>query len=154
MEQEIERTLRYFEFFKHALYIEELHIFLRVKTSLVDLENAIKPLLDSTIVFYSEGLYALHPDHIQLRKDCKKLNLGRMKTARRVGKFIQSFPYLFPCPVFYRHTTITVHSALLTTVACYSAVTAVTAAPSNTVLSIYGPTPYATRQHTHTHKRA
>ena len=94
MEQEIERTLRYFEFFKHALYIEELHIFLRVKTSLVDLENAIKPLLDSTIVFYSEGLYALHPDHIQLRKDCKKLNLGRMKTARRVGKFIQSFPYV------------------------------------------------------------
>ena len=66
MEQEIERTLRYFEFFKHALYIEELHIFLRVKTSLVDLENAIKPLLDSTIVFYSEGLYALHPDHIQI----------------------------------------------------------------------------------------
>jgi hypothetical protein len=93
MEQEIERTLRYFEFFKHALYIEELHIFLRVKTSLVDLENAIKPLLDSTIVFYSEGLYALHPDHIQLRKDCEKLNFGRLKIARRVGKFIPSFPY-------------------------------------------------------------
>ena len=104
MEQEIERTLRYFEFFKHALYIEELHIFLRVKTSLVDLEKAIKPLLDSTIVFYSEGLYALHPDHIQLRKDCEKLNLGQTENMARSSRQIHSVLSLCPRGVSVRFT--------------------------------------------------
>lgn len=94
MEEEIERTLRYFEFFKHPLYLEEIHTFLRVKTSLGDLEKALKPLVDSQLVKHSEGFYALHHDHIQLRMDCEKLNLSRLKIARRVGRFIQSFPYV------------------------------------------------------------
>ena len=94
IEQEIERTLRYFEFFKHPLYIEEIRKFLRVEASIADLESALQPMADSQQVFYSEGFYALNPDHIQVRKNCQNLNLGRLKIARRMGYFIQSFPYV------------------------------------------------------------
>ena len=93
IEHEIERTLRYFEFFKHALNIEEIRTFLRVQASIADLENALQPMADSQQLFYSEGFYALNPDHIQL-KNCQNLNLGRLKIARRMGYFIQSFPYV------------------------------------------------------------
>ncbi len=94
IEHEIERTLRYFEFFKHALNIEEIRTFLRVQASIADLENALQPMADSQQLFYSEGFYALNPDHIQVRKNCQNLNLGRLKIARRMGYFIQLFPYV------------------------------------------------------------
>ena len=58
IEQEIERTLRYFEFFKHPLDIEEIRKFLRVEASIADLESALQPMADSQQVFYSEGFNA------------------------------------------------------------------------------------------------
>jgi len=88
------QTLRYFEFFEHALYSEEVHKYLTIKSTRDELSSTLKDLQKIGEIVSKEGLYALSQAHIELRLKHIKRNQKMMKAAKRVGAFIHRFPYV------------------------------------------------------------
>ncbi len=88
------QTLRYFEFFEHALYGEEVHKYLAIKSTREELFIALDHMGKTGEILSKDGLYALNKGHIELRLKHIKRNRKMMKAAKRVGAFIHRFPYV------------------------------------------------------------
>ena len=88
------QTLRYFEFFEHALYGEEVHKYLTIKSTRDQLSSALNHLCTTGDIVSKDGLYALNKGHIELRLRHIERNRKMMKAAKRVGAFIHRFPYV------------------------------------------------------------
>ena len=87
-------TLRYFEFFEHALYGEEVYKYLTIKSTRDQLSAALNHLRKTGKIVSKDGLYALDKAHIELRLKHIKRNEKMMKAAKRVGAFIHCFPFV------------------------------------------------------------
>jgi hypothetical protein len=87
-------TLGYFEFFQHALFVEEVHKYLSLAATLEEVNDSLVLLKDEGSVFEKQGLWALNPQHIQLRLKNVRRNKRMMRVAKRMGKFIHWFPYV------------------------------------------------------------
>jgi len=88
------QTLRYFEFFNHPLYGEEVHKYLSIKSTSNQLSAALKHLQKTGEIVSKDGLYAFDEAHIELRLKHIERNQKMMKAAKRVGAFIHRFPYV------------------------------------------------------------
>jgi len=88
------QTLRYFEFFEHALQGEEIHKYLTIKSTRNQLFAALNHLKTTGEITSKDGLWALDEAHIELRLKHIKRNQKMMKAARRVGALIHRFPYV------------------------------------------------------------
>ena len=88
------QTLRYFEFFEHALYGEEVYKYLTIKSTRDQLSAALNHLRKTGKIVSKDGLYALDKAHIELRLKHIKRNEKMMKAAKRVGAFIHCFPFV------------------------------------------------------------
>jgi hypothetical protein len=54
-------TLGYFEFFQHALFVEEVHKYLSLPATLEEVNESLALLKDEGSVFEKQGLWALNP---------------------------------------------------------------------------------------------
>ena len=88
------QTLRYFEFFKHALFVEEVHKYLPLPATIEEVGTCLELLKEEACIFEDQGLWALHFEHIQLRIQNLQRNKRMLRVAKRMGKFIQLFPYV------------------------------------------------------------
>ena len=88
------QTLRYFEFFEHPLYGEEVHKYLTIKSTQDQLFTALNHLQKTGEIVSKDGLYSLSQAHIELRLKHIDRNRKMMKAAKRVGAFIHLFPYV------------------------------------------------------------
>lgn len=88
------QTLRYFEFFEHALYGDEVHKYVTIKSTRDRLFAALNHLHKTGEIVSKDGLWALDEAHIELRLKHIKRNQKMMKAAKRVGALIHHFPYV------------------------------------------------------------
>lgn len=94
LEESALQTLRYFEYFEHALLVEEIHKYLNVKGSLAAVETALNRLLKKGTVSCNEGLWALDEAHCSIREKHLKRNARMLRAAKVMGRFIQCFPFV------------------------------------------------------------
>ena len=87
-------TLRYFEFFEHALFSEEVHKYVSVKSSRQEVLVVLNALYEQGDVVCKDGLWAMHMAHIELRLKHIDRNRAMIKAAKFVGVFIHRFPYV------------------------------------------------------------
>jgi hypothetical protein len=88
------RTLHYFDFFDHALSLEELHEYLGVEAERVALQKTLEELVDNGNVKTVAGWYGLNKESVASRSRFKLLNLKKLRQAKRVGRFINKFPFV------------------------------------------------------------
>lgn len=94
LEDAIQHSLWYFQYFKHALNLKELHCFLGEKVSLAVLEQKLQQEVSSGRVVEKEGYYALEEESLEERINHQKLNARWMKIARHMSKLIVAFPFV------------------------------------------------------------
>jgi len=90
----IQHSLWYFQYFKHALSLEELHCFLGEKVSMAELEQKLNQEVSAGRVVEKEGFYALEEESLEERINHQKLNARWLKIARRMSKLIAAFPFV------------------------------------------------------------
>lgn len=92
--EEVQRTLNYFDFFQHALELEELHKYLRCKVGLEELRQRTEQMAEAGRLVTDGKRFALREASLLDRARFEKLNRRKIKWAHRVGRFIQLFPYV------------------------------------------------------------
>lgn len=90
----VHQTLRYFEFFDHALYGEEIYKYLTIESTQDQLSAVLNHLRKTGEIVSKDGLYAFNQAHIELRLKHIKRNQKMMKAAKRVGALIHCFPFV------------------------------------------------------------
>lgn len=94
LEDAIQHSLWYFQYFKHALSLDELHCFLGEKVSMAELEQKLNQEVSAGRVMEKEGFYALEEESLGARINHQKLNARWLKIARRMSKLIAAFPFV------------------------------------------------------------
>ena len=90
----MQRTLHYFDFFDHALSLEELHRFLSVPASVVDVRDSVERAVAEGLVYSGNGYYGLREETVALRAQYEALNARKMRSARRMSRLIRMFPFV------------------------------------------------------------
>ncbi len=88
------RTLHYFDFFDHALSLEELHRFLSVVASVEAVRDSVEHAVAEGVVYSGNGYYGLREETVALRKQYEALNARKMRSARRMSRLIRMFPFV------------------------------------------------------------
>jgi len=88
------KTMRYFEFFQHALRTEELHKFLSIKATKEEVQSALDSLANQGKLHSKDGFWALDESHIAIRRKHLSRNIRMIRAAHFVGKFISLFPFV------------------------------------------------------------
>ena len=90
----LEEVLHYFSFFNHALAAEEILHYIAVPASLSKVKEGLRLLVIEGLVHEKQGWFALDTESLELRIKHEHLNKKRLKSARRVGRFIALFPFV------------------------------------------------------------
>ena len=94
LNNEINKALHYFRFFKHALSLEELHFYLGCKVDLQDLRLKLNELIRKEKVYSDAVWFALEKSHLDKKSKYLDLNKHRMRQARIIGSLIYCFPFV------------------------------------------------------------
>jgi hypothetical protein len=94
LEREIKRTFRYFDFFDHALTVQEVWRYLGTSASEQQVVDALRHMNQAGTLALDAGYYALRASNTHKRIHCQELNERRLRLAHRVGRFIQHFPFV------------------------------------------------------------
>lgn len=89
-------VLRYFHMFRHPLYSEEIHKFLRVPISGSELSELLNLMVVNRELYVLYDLYSLENNHdVFLRRlSGTEQASGRMEEAYKSGKIIAAFPFV------------------------------------------------------------
>lgn len=90
----LRRTLYYFDFFDHALSLEELHRFLSVPSSVEAVCDSLERAVTDGVVVFGNGYYGLRAETVALRAQHEGLNARKMRSARRMSRLIRVFPFV------------------------------------------------------------
>lgn len=90
----LQRTLHYFDFFDHALSLEELHRFLSVPSSVEAVRDSVAHAVTAGVVVFGNGYYGLRAETVALRARHEGLNARKMRSARRMSRLIRVFPFV------------------------------------------------------------
>jgi predicted nucleotidyltransferase len=95
-EQNILKTLGYFDLFQYPLTKDEICLFHPVHVLHPAIDSALEILIDSKSVFKLDEFYSLQSDLLlaQRRRKGNMLAIEQMKKAGRVAKFLSQFPYV------------------------------------------------------------
>lgn len=97
LEEEILKTLLYFDIFDYPLTSGEILQFLRIKkTSPHEIDDCLKILIDRKHVFQFGNFYSLHPDEQNISRRVKgNIEAQKwLKIAEEKAKFISGFPFV------------------------------------------------------------
>lgn len=97
LEEEILKTLLYFDIFDYPLTSGEILQFLRIKkTSPHEINDCLKILIDRKHVFQFGNFYSLHPDEQNISRRVKgNIEAQKwLKIAEEKAKFISGFPFV------------------------------------------------------------
>ena len=89
-------VLRYFHMFRHPLYSEEIHKFLRVPISGNELSGLLNVMVANGEIYVLCDLYSLENNHdiFSKRLSGAEQASGRMEEAFKSGKIIATFPFV------------------------------------------------------------
>jgi len=93
-EQALLRVLWYFHYFQHALNFEEVHKYLGIRMSGLQLEVLLRGLVAQGQIVEREGFYALEKGDLDHRIGHRALNLQWLATAEKYSRFIERFPFV------------------------------------------------------------
>ena len=96
IKENILATLAYFDMFNYPLTNAETYLFLKYKYKYELFTDAIKSLLQSSIIFQFDKFFTLKNDHqiVLRRNEGNKKAAELIKTAARVGNILIRFPYV------------------------------------------------------------
>lgn len=88
--------LLYFDIFNHPLSLKEIHSFLKIKTTILQLNNGINYLINQRQIYNIQGYYALRPtvQLVENRKTYETYAKQFFPLAVKNGNFIQRFPFI------------------------------------------------------------
>lgn len=89
-------VLKYFHMFRHPLYSEEIHKFLRVPISGSELSELLNVMVVNRELYVLYDLYSLenNDDVFSRRLSGTELASGKMEEAYKSGKIIAAFPFV------------------------------------------------------------
>lgn len=89
-------VLSYFHIFRHALYVGEIHSFLRIKIERAELEVVLEYLVSNGKVYCSQSLYTLEDTQSIFLKRLHGSEKAeqKMKTAYNSAQIISAFPFV------------------------------------------------------------
>ena len=90
----LQRTLHYFDFFDHALSLEELNRFLSVVASVKAIRDSVEHAVAEGVVVFGNGYYGLRAETVALRAQHEGLNTRKMRSALRMSRLIRMFPFV------------------------------------------------------------
>lgn len=95
-EQNILKTLGYFDLFKYPLTKEEIGLFHPVHILHPAIDAALESLVENNLLYKLEEFYSLHDDSqlLQRRRKGNAMALQQMKRAVKVAKLLSRFPYV------------------------------------------------------------
>jgi hypothetical protein len=95
-EQNILKTLGYFDLFHYPLTREEIYLFNADKVSVKDIDVALQLLLADTTIFKLDNFYSLHNDTALVKRRCEGnlLAIKQMQAAKRSARWLSKFPYV------------------------------------------------------------
>ncbi|MCB0696704.1 MAG: nucleotidyltransferase domain-containing protein [Chitinophagaceae bacterium] len=96
IQEAVEAVLKYFNIFRHALYIHEIHKFLQVETTRQELLDTLNEMVREGRIFCDYGLYALtSSSQIYLKRIVgADVAAEKMKEASRSARMISRFPFV------------------------------------------------------------
>jgi len=94
--QNILKTLGYFDLFQYPLTEEEILLFNQVDVTGIAVNKQLQVLLKDKMIFKVDEFYALQNNWqlAERRRNGNKLAVEHLKIARRVAKFLSTFPYV------------------------------------------------------------
>lgn len=96
LEESILDTLKYFDFFRHPLYMEEVHKFLRISVDRDSLSQALDEMVRSDKIYTHKGMYSLEDTESIFIKRIVGSDIAaeKIKDAKRSAAIIASFPFV------------------------------------------------------------
>ena len=94
-EQNILKTLGYFDLFQYPLTKTEIYLFHADNVSHSEIDSSLEILLSDKSVFRLDEFYSLQQDFllVQRRRNGNMLAVEQMKRARKVAKLLSKFPF-------------------------------------------------------------
>lgn len=94
IQKAIVNVLKYFDFFQHSLYPDEIHKYLSLKASKEVVFKNLEEMLSTGYIFTKNGLWALNTKSLDVRLHNLKRNTRLLKTSKRMGWLIRKFPFV------------------------------------------------------------
>ncbi|MBI1222258.1 MAG: hypothetical protein GC180_06600 [Bacteroidetes bacterium] len=90
------QTLSYFDYFKYPLNADEIHRFLEVPSTPVDIQNCLLEMMDEQKVSSDGTFYSLYGKTplFERRKISNALAMELIPRAKSVGRFLYRFPFV------------------------------------------------------------
>ena len=94
IQKAIVNVLKYFDFFQHSLYPDEIHKYLSIKASQETVFKNLEEMASAGYIFTKNGLWALNTKSLDVRLHNLKRNTRLLKISKRMGWLIRKFPFV------------------------------------------------------------
>ena len=94
IQKAIVNVLKYFDFFQHSLYPDEIHKYLSLKASQETVFKNLEEMASAGYIFTKNGLWALNTKSLDVRLHNLKRNTRLLKISKRMGWLIRKFPFV------------------------------------------------------------
>ncbi|MEO8173399.1 MAG: nucleotidyltransferase domain-containing protein, partial [Sediminibacterium sp.] len=95
-EKNILSAIAYFDMFQYPVLLREIHMFINIPLSVIELETVINRLVTRKKIFRLDEFYSLRNDYalVEQRRKGNERAGHLLPIAFRIGKFINKFPFV------------------------------------------------------------